>query len=190
MGLEDLAMFRSLREGIVLYPSDAVSCERLVELAAEHPGMVYLRTTRGGTPVIYSADDEFTIGGCKVVRSSETDRATVIGAGITLHEALAAQEELAGEGIPVRVIDLYSVQPLDRDTLETAARETGVVITVEDHHAAGGIGEAVAAALAGTPMRFRSLAVRIKPRSGKPPELLSLEGIDRAAIAETVRALI
>ena len=189
MGLEDLAMFRSLREGIVLYPSDAVSCERLVELSAEHPGMVYLRTTRGGTPVIYSADDKFTIGGCKVVRSSETDRATVIGAGITLHEALAAQEELAGEGIPVRVIDLYSVQPLDRDTLKTAARETGVVITVEDHHAAGGIGEAVAAALAGTPMRFRSLAVRTKPRSGKPPELLSLEGIDRAAIAETVRAL-
>jgi transketolase len=190
MGLEDLAMFRSLREGIVLYPSDAVSCERLVECAAAQPGMVYLRTTRGATPVIYSEGDAFTIGGSKVLRTSEKDRATVVAAGITLHEALAAHAELAGQGIAVRVIDLYSIQPLDAATLEAAARETGVVITVEDHHPAGGIGEAVAAALAGLPLRFRSLAVREKPRSGKPQELLALEGIDRHAIAGAVRALI
>jgi transketolase len=190
MGLEDLAMFRSLRDGIVLYPSDAVSCERLVECAASHRGIVYLRTTRGRTPVIYSADEAFGIGGSKVLRSSSSDRATVVAAGITLHEALAAQEELAGRGLPVRVIDLYSVKPLDRETLSTAARETGALITVEDHHAAGGIGEAVASTLAGTPMRFRSLAVRAKPKSGKPPELLALESIDRAAIVEAVQSLI
>jgi transketolase len=189
MGLEDLAMFRSLRDSVVLYPSDAVSCERLVERAAAHRGIVYLRTTRGGTPVIYSAEDEFTIGGSKVLRSSDHDRATVIAAGITVHEALSAQEDLMGEGISVRVIDLYSVQPLDRGTLEGAARDTGAVVTVEDHHAAGGLGEAVASALAGIPMRFRSLAVRTKPKSGKPQELLSLEGIDRSAIADAVRAL-
>ncbi len=190
MGLADLAMFRSLRDGVVLYPSDAVSCERLVECAAAHRGMVYLRTTRGATPVTYSPDETFRIGGSKVLRSSSNDRATVVAAGITVHEALAAQEELAGKGISVRVIDLYSIQPLDRETLETAARETGVLITVEDHHAAGGIGEAVASTLAGTPMRFRSLAVRTKPKSGKPPELLALEGIDRAAIVEAVQALL
>lgn len=190
MGLEDLAMFRSVRDGVVLYPSDAVSCERLVEAAAAHRGIVYLRTTRGGTPVIYSADEAFHIGGCKMLRPSGNDRATIVAAGITLHEALAAQEELAGREIPVRVIDLYSVKPLDRETLESAARDTGVLVTVEDHHAAGGIGEAVASALAGIPMRFRSLAVRTKPRSGKPQELLALEGIDRAAIVEAVQALL
>jgi transketolase len=190
MGLEDLAMFRSLRDGVVLYPSDAISCERLVECAAGHRGIVYLRTTRGGTPVIYTAQEEFTIGGSKVIRSSDDDRATVVAAGITVHEALAAHEDLAGEGISVRVIDLYSVRPLDRETLERAARETGAVVTVEDHHAAGGLGEAVASALAGTPMRFRALAVRAKPHSGKPQELLGLEGIDRASIADAVRALL
>jgi transketolase len=190
MGLEDLAMFRSLRDGVVLYPSDAVSCERLVECAAGHRGIVYLRTTRGGTPVIYSAQEEFAIGGSKVLRSSDHDRATVVAAGITLHEALAAQEDLAVEGISARVIDLYSIQPLDRGTLEGAARDTGAVVTVEDHYAAGGLGEAVASALAGTAMRFRSLAVRAKPKSGKPQELLSLEGIDRSAIADAVRALV
>lgn len=190
MGLEDLAMFRSVRDGVVLYPSDAVSCERLVEAAAAHRGIVYLRTTRGGTPVIYPADEAFHIGGCKMLRPSGSDRATIVAAGITLHEALAAQDELAGREIPVRVIDLYSVKPLDRETLESAARDTGVVVTVEDHHAAGGIGEAVASALAGIPMRFRSLAVRTKPRSGKPQELLELEGIDRAAIVEAVQGLL
>jgi len=190
MGLEDLAMFRSLRDGVVLYPSDAMSCERLVECAADHPGMVYLRTNRGSTPVVYTADEVFRIGGSKVLRASSDDRATLVAAGITLHEALAAQQALADKGISVRVIDLYSVQPLDRETLESAARETGALITVEDHHAAGGIGEAVAAALAGTPMRFRSLAVRRKPKSGKPAELLALEGIDRAAIVEAVQALL
>jgi len=190
MGLEDLAMFRSVRDGVVLYPCDAVSCERLVECAASHRGIVYLRTTRGGTPVIYSAEDRFRIGGSKVLRSSGNDRATVVAAGITVHEALAAQEELEGNGIRVRVVDLYSVQPLDRETLEAAAKETGALVSVEDHHVAGGLGEAVASALAGTTMRFRSLAVRTKPRSGKPQELLSLEGIDRTAIVDAVRALI
>jgi transketolase len=190
MGLEDLAMFRSVRDAVVLYPSDAVSCERLVERAAGHKGIVYLRTTRGGTPVIYSAEDQFTIAGSKVLGASDEDRAAVVAAGITLHEALAAQEELAGKGIRVRVIDLYSVQPLDRETLQAAARDTGAIVTVEDHHAAGGIGEAVAGALAGTPMRFTSLAVRRKPRSGKPQELLAMEGIDRKAIVDAVEAIV
>jgi transketolase len=190
MGLEDLAMFRSLLDSVVLYPSDAVSTERLVERAAEHDGIVYLRTTRAGTPVIYTADEDFEIGGSKVLRASDDDVATVVAAGITLHEALAAHETLQGDGIAIRVIDLYSVKPLDRATLLDAARATGVVITVEDHWEEGGIGEAVAATLVGTPVRFRSLAVRFKPRSGKPGELLAFEEIDRAAIAKAVRDLV
>ncbi len=189
MGLEDLAMFRSLLGSVVLYPSDAVSTERLVERAAEHDGIVYLRTTRAGTPVIYTAEEDFQIGGSKVLRASDDDVATVVAAGITLHEALAAYEILQGDGIGIRVIDLYSVKPLDRATLSEAARATGVVITVEDHWEEGGIGEAVAATLVGTPVRFRSLAVRSKPRSGKPGELLAFEEIDRAAIVKAVREL-
>jgi len=190
MALEDLAMFRAVNECVVLYPADAVATERLVECAAEHSGMVYLRTTRAKTPVIYSPQDEFVVGGSKVVRSSGTDAATVMAAGITLHEALAAADRLAAEGLAIRVVDLYSVKPLDRATVLAAARETGAVVVVEDHWAEGGLGEAVASVLVGTPVRFRSLAATTRPKSGKPAELLAFEDIDRDAIADAVHALV
>jgi len=190
MGLEDLAMFRAVREAVVMYPSDAVSCERLVECAAEHDGISYIRTTRGATPVIYSPEDEFHVGGSKVLKSSADDVATVVAAGITLHEALAAHDALAAEGLPVRIIDLYCIKPIDAVTLVEAANETGAVITVEDHHAAGGIGEAVAAALGSVNVTLRSLAVRSKPKSGAPEELLAYEKIDRTSIADAVRGLV
>ncbi len=187
MGLEDLAMFRALLDSVVLYPCDAISCERLVERAAEHRGMVYIRTTRGATPLLYSPETSFRIGGSAVLRSSDEDAATVVAAGITVHEALEAYKILAGEGIRIRVIDLYSVKPVDEDTLREAAAATHAVITVEDHRPEGGLGEAVASVLAGTGALFRSLAVRDKPRSGTPQELMACTKIDREAIATAVR---
>ena len=188
MGLEDLAMFRTLPGAAVLYPADAVSTERLVEEAARWEGIVYLRTTRGKTPVIYGADVTFPVGGSKVLRRSGDDAATVAAAGITLHEALAAADLLAEEGIAVRVIDLYSVKPVDRDTLRRAAEETPALVTVEDHYAEGGLGEAVAAAVPGA--RLHILAVRKTPRSGRPEELLDDQDISRGAIVETVKAIV
>lgn len=190
MGLEDLALFRAVPGCAVLYPSDAVSCERLVEAAAGYKGMAYIRTTRMATPILYGPGEAFPIGGCKVPRRSDADRCTIVAAGITLHEALAAADTLAAESIPVRVIDLYSIKPLDAATLLEAARETGFLVTVEDHHAEGGLGEAVLAALAETPTPVRVLAVRRLPRSGKPSELLEYEGISRKAIAATVKSVL
>jgi transketolase len=190
MGLEDLAMFRTILGGVVLYPCDAVSTERLVEAAADHPGIVYIRTTRGGTPVIYGADEKFPIGGSKVLRQSENDAATVVAAGVTLHEALAAYEELKSRNILVRVIDLYSVKPVDRRALREAARATGRIVTVEDHFAEGGIGDAVRSALADAPVPVFSLAVRKKPESGKPAELLDYEQISRTAIVNKVQTVV
>jgi transketolase len=190
MGLEDLAMFRTLLGGVVLYPCDAVSTEKLVEEAANHYGMVYLRTTRGGTPVIYKKEEGFPIGGSKILRQSEKDAVTVVGAGITVHEAIAAYEELQKEDISIRVIDLYSIKPVDEQTLQKAARETKAVLTVEDHYAEGGLGEAVAAALAATGSRVHMLAVRKKPRSGSPGELLDYEGISKKGIIAKVKELL
>lgn len=187
MGLEDIAMFRSILESVVLYPCDAVSAERLVEEAAGHRGIVYIRTTRGGTPVIYDAEEAFPIGGSKSLRKSEKDLATVVAAGITLHEALKAHEVLEKEAIPIRVIDLYSVKPPDEKTLVQAADETRFVITVEDHYPAGGLGEAVRSVLFGLPTPVYSLAVTKKPKSGKPQELLDYEGISSRAIVEAVK---
>jgi transketolase len=190
MGLEDIAMFRTVLNSVVLYPSDAVSTEKLVEEAAKHHGMVYIRTTRQATPVLYPLDEQFPIGSCKVVRKSDQDRITVVAAGITLHEALHAYEELVSEGIPVRIIDLYSIKPLDTVTLREAASRTKAVITVEDHFAEGGLGEAVTAALADSSTSVYSLAVRKMPKSGKPQELLDFEGISRAAIIRKIRELL
>jgi transketolase len=190
MGLEDIAMMRAVAGSTVLYPSDAVATERLVAVAARTPGIVYLRTTRASTPILYSNSERFVAGGSKTVRSSADDRATVVAAGITLHEALKAHAELAREGVAVRVIDLYSVKPLDRDTLLRAARETGAVVTVEDHYPEGGLGEAVARALLGTPCRVRQLAVNALPRSGKPGELLDAYGISARRIIEAVKETI
>jgi transketolase len=187
MGLEDLAMFRAVLNSVVLYPADAVSTERLVEAALKHRGLVYLRTTRMGTPIIYGPEEEFPLGGCKVLRQSGNDLVTVIGAGVTLFEALAAYEELRQEGINVRVIDLYSVKPVDAATLLQAAEVTQCLITVEDHYPEGGLGEAVMAALAPQPVRIYSLAVTRKPKSGKPAELLDYEEISRRAIVTLVK---
>jgi transketolase len=190
MGLEDLAMMRAIAGSTVFYPSDAVSTERLVALAAETPGIVYIRTTRPKTPILYSPEEKFRVGGCKVLKSSETDRVTIVGAGITLHEALKAFEQLKAEGIAVRVIDLYSVKPLDSATLHQAVQETGAILTVEDHYPEGGLGEAVLAALAGEKCAFRRLAVTDLPRSGGPEELMEAFRIDAQAIVNSVTEML
>ncbi len=189
MGLEDLAMFRTMLDGVVLYPADAVSAERLVEEALKHHGTAYIRTSRGATPIIYGPEEQFPIGGCKVLRQSPQDVATVIAAGVTLFEALAAYDELNQEGIRIRVIDLYSIKPVDAATLMDAARATKALITVEDHYPEGGIGEAVRSALAPNPVPVYSLAVTKKPKSGKPAELLDFEEISRQAIVKLVKQI-
>lgn len=189
MGLEDIAMFRTILSGVVLYPSDAVSMERLVEEAARHKGIVYIRTTRKETPVIYSNSEKFAIGGSKVLKRSVKDTVTVIAAGITLHEALKAYEELRREDIYIRVIDLYSMKPVDQATLMEAAGDTKSIITVEDHFAEGGLGEAVQSALAAIAVPVYSLAVRKIPVSGKPEELLDYEGISKEAIIRKVKEI-
>jgi transketolase len=189
MALEDLAMMRAIIEATVLYPSDAVSAERLVEVAARTPGLVYIRTSRPKTPVLYANDEAFPVGGSKTLRSSPKDAVTVVAAGVTLHEALAAHEALAKEGIAVRVIDLYSVKPIDVATLRQAAAETRGFVTVEDHSVWGGIGDAVASAVAGS-ARIEMLGVRTVPRSGKPIELMRAHGLTADAIAAAVRKLL
>jgi len=189
MGLEDIAFFRTILNGVVLYPSDAVSTEKLVEEAARYRGIVYLRTTRMDTPVLYDASEEFPLGGCKVLRQSGADRAVIVAAGLTVHHALAAAETLAKEGIAVGVIDLYSIKPIDEKTLKQAAA-TGLLLTVEDHFAEGGLGEAVRSTLWETGVKVASLAVRKKPKSGKPAELLDFEEISAAAIVEHARRLL
>jgi transketolase len=184
MGLEDLAMFRALVASTVLYPSDAVSAERLTALAAATPGIVYLRTSRPKTRVIYGPGETFPLGGSKTLRSSPKDIAAVVAAGVTVHEALLAHELLAKEGMAIRVIDAYSVKPIDAATLRRAHHETKRVIVVEDHSPCGGLGEAVCSA--GVPARV--LAVRDIPRSGKPGELLRAYGIDATAIVRAATA--
>ena len=188
MALEDLAMMRAVPGCAVLYPCDAVSAARLVEAAAGRDGMVYIRTSRPKTPVIYGPDEEFAVGGSKIVRESPDDAATVVAAGVTLFEALRAHDLLAAEGIPLRVIDAYSVQPVDRRTLVDAARRTGGrLITVEDHYPAGGLGDAVSEAVAADGIVVERLAVRGVPRSGRPDELLERCGISASHIADAVR---
>jgi transketolase len=188
MGLEDIAMFRALINSTVLYPADAVSTERLTQAAAHASGITYIRTTRPKTPVIYGYGEEFPIGGSKVLRSSAEDRLSIVGAGITLHEALAAHESLKQRGIPVRVIDAYSVKPLDVATLSAAARETRGLVVVEDHAIDGGLGEAVAAEV-GAIAPVHRLGVRELPRSGPSRALLDRCGISRGAIEERVLQL-
>ena len=189
MALEDLAMMRAQPNVTVLYPCDGVSTERLVERMAYHPGPAYMRTTRPKTPVIYGPHDTFEIGGLKVLRESAADAATVIGAGITVFEALKAYDELKTQGIHIRVVDLYSVQPVDAATLLRCARETkGRLITVEDHYAGGGIGDAVASAVAAEGFTVRRLAVREIPRSGTPEQLRDRYGISARHIVAAVRS--
>ncbi len=190
MGLEDLAFFRTLLGAAVLYPSDAVSTEKLVEKAAETEGIAYIRTTRMKTPVLYGNDEPFEIGGSKVLKESDSDAATVVAAGVTVHEALEACKTLQESGISIRVIDLYSLKPVDAETLRRAAAETAHLITVEDHFPEGGLGDAVRQALAADGVRVHSLAVRKKPKSGKPRELLDFEEIGAGAIVDKVRELV
>ena len=191
MALEDLAAFRAVHSSIVLYPSDPNQAAALVRLMADHPGIAYMRTHRGATPTIYSADDEFEVGGSRVLRSSEDDQVTLVGAGVTLHEALKAADTLGEAGIAARVIDVYSVKPIDEDTLRQAAAETGAIVTVEDHWPEGGLGDAVLAALAEVEnVRVRKLAVSLMPGSGKPAELLHEVGIDADAIVAAAQDLV
>ena len=188
MALEDLSMMRSVHGCVVLYPGDAVSTHRLVVEMAKHKGLAYMRTSRPKTPVIYGPDEQFPIGGSKVVRQGRNDKAAVIGAGVTLFEALKAYDLLKSEGIEIRVIDAYSVQPIDAKTMTEAGRATGgVIITVEDHYAAGGIGDAVSEAVAPAGYTVRRLAVTELPRSGQPEELIDRFGISARHIVEAVK---
>jgi len=190
MALEDLAAFRAVHGSTVLYPSDGNSTAKLVAEMAEREGIVFLRTTRGATPVLYGADEEFPIGGSKVVRDG--DDVTLVGAGITLHEALKAADTLAEEGVSARVIDLYSVKPIDADTLRAAAEATSGIVTVEDHWPEGGIGEAVLSVFAEAEEgpRVVRLAVSDMPGSGKPDELIAAAGIDAEHIVAAARKLV
>jgi transketolase len=192
MALEDVASLRAVHGSIVLHPADANATAQLLPAMAAHDGIAFLRTLRAATPVLYGPDDGFEVGGSKVPRSSDGDVATVVGMGITVHEALKAADALAAEGIAVRVVDAYSVKPLDAEGIRAAATATGAVVTVEDHWPEGGLGEAVAGALLeeGVSVPFVRLAVAGMPTSGKPDELLAAAGIDAAAIAEAVRGLV
>jgi transketolase len=193
MALEDIAMFRAVHGSTVLYPSDANQTAKLVALAADNPGITYLRTTRADTEVIYPPNTEFEIGGSRLLHASPDDDVTIAAAGITVHEALEAARRLADHGIRVRVVDVYSVKPTDRAGLIEAVTAThGRLVTVEDHWPEGGLGDAVLAALAesGLSLRTVALAVRNLPGSGRPAELLHAAGIDADAIAEAVRSLI
>jgi transketolase len=190
MGLEDLAMMRAVPHSTVLYPSDAVSAERLVVAAAVLKGTTYIRTSRPATPVIYPNTEEFPIGGSKVLRASESDRLTVVAAGVTLHEALAAYETLKAAGIHVRVIDAYSVKPIDaQGILQAAVQTRNTVLVVEDHYYDGGLGDAVLNAVAAHGVRVYKMAVTDVPRSGKPEELLDAYGISARRIVEQVKHL-
>ncbi|CAM3168952.1 transketolase [Corallococcus sp. ZKHCc1 1396] len=194
MALEDLAMMRAVGGSTVVYPSDANQTAKLLAQLVECQGITYLRSTREKTPVLYPASEEFPIGGCKVLRQSDQDVATVVGAGITLHEALKAYALLKEDGVQVRVIDLYSVKPVDVKTLRKAARETqGRILVVEDHWSEGGLGDAVLEAFTGERARLPTvvrLAVKKLPGSGKPDELLSAAGIDAEHIVDSVTSLV
>ena len=193
MALEDLAMMRAVHGSTVLYPSDATSTAQLVAEMAGRGGVVYLRTTRGAYPVLYGPDEAFPVGGAKVVRSSPGDQVTLIGAGVTLHNCLAAADELGSDGISARVLDLYSIKPIDTPTLLQAADATsGRLVVAEDHYPEGGIGEAVLQALsdAGHPAQITHLAVRGLPGSGTPAELIEAAGISAGHIAHAARDLL
>jgi transketolase len=192
MALEDIAMFRAIHDSTVLVASDPNQTAALVEAMLDRSGVVYLRTLRMATPVIYTPDESFPIGGSRTLRSSHHDRVTLLAAGVTVHESLAAADILADHGIHARVIDLYSVKPLDTAAVIEAASETGNIIIAEDHWAQGGLGDAVLETLADadSDARVRRLAVHTMPTSGRPDELLSHAGIDRTWIATAARDLL
>jgi transketolase len=192
MALEDLAAMRAVHGSTVLYPSDGNSGARLTVLMAETDGVVFMRTTRGAYPVLYDPDEQFQVGGSKVLRQSGEDKVALIGAGITLHNCLAAADELEGAGIRARVIDLYSVKPVDVKTLREASRVTGGrLLVAEDHYPEGGLGAAVMEALAADadPPRVVHCAVRGLPTSGTPAELMEAAGISAGQIAAAATEL-
>lgn len=192
MGLEDIAMFRAVPGSTVFYPSDAVSTERAVELAANTKGVCFIRTSRPNTAIIYDNNESMAIGKAKVIRSAAKDQVLVIGAGVTLHEALKAADQLAAAGISVRVLDPFTVKPIDSATVIANAKECGGrIITVEDHYPEGGLGEAVASAVAlERNIIIKKLAVSKVPHSGPPDVLLDVYGISAAKIAEAVKDII
>jgi transketolase len=194
MGLEDLAMMRAVCGSTVLYPCDANQTAHLVQQMVGLKGISFLRTTREKTPIIYPPGEAFPVGKCKVVRRSDKDRVTVVAAGITVRESLEAHDRLQREGIAVRVIDAYSVKPIDRDELHRAARETGgKLVVVEDHWEEGGLGDAVLDAFtgAGGPLpTVVKLAVRKMPGSGTPAQLMAAAGIDADHIMKAVKGLL
>ncbi len=191
MALEDIAMMRAVHGSTVLYPSDGNQTAQLVAAMADLDGISYIRTTRAATPVLYDPAEVFRVGGSRVLRSSDSDVLTIVAAGITVHESLTAVDAMAADGIHVRLIDLYSVKPIDAETLEVAARDTGTIVTVEDHWAEGGIGDAVLAALGGlaSPPRVVKISVQGMPGSGKPADLLAQAGIDAPHIEAAARLL-
>jgi transketolase len=191
MGLEDLAMMRAVTGSLVLYPSDGVAAERLTELMLQHEGIAYLRTSRPKTPVIYGPDEEFVAGGSKVARSADNPRMTVVGAGVTLYEALKAADLLEKDGIAIQVIDAYSIKPIDADGLASAAARTNdTLLTVEDHYPEGGLGDAAAGELSSRGVKVHKLAVTGMLHSGTPEELLERHGISANCIARKVKELI
>ena len=190
MALEDIAIFRAMADCVVLYPCDAVSTERAVELAANHPGMVFIRTSRPKTPVLYDNHHEFALGKANLLRHGDSDKVTVVGAGVTVFEALKAYDQLKAQGTTIRVIDLFSIKPIDTQLLvESARRTNNTIITVEDHYREGGLGDAVASTVSPEGVRVHKLGVHEVPRSGKADELLQHYGISAARIAEKVRSL-
>jgi transketolase len=186
MALEDMAMMRALLHSVVLYPSDPISTVKLVDQLRTHKGLSYLRLTRAKSETLYNADESFPIGGSKVLGEHENDTAVIIAAGITVHEALKAQKQLASDGTNIVVIDAYSVKPLDVETVKKYAEKTGHVIVVEDHYPNGGLGDAVRQALDGMGTKITHLAVGKTPRSGTPAELLRFEEIGAEAIVKTI----
>lgn len=191
MGLEDIAMMAAQPGVVVLYPSDGTSTYRLVEVAANHKGMVYLRAGRPKSPILYGPEERFQIGGSKVLRQSASDILTIVAAGVTLFEALKAYDQLNASGVAVRVVDLYSVSPIDRATLIDCARAThSRILTVEDHYAHGGLGDAVLSAVGAEGIKVHKLAVRAIPHSGKPDELVDHFGIGTRSIVETAKQII
>jgi len=195
MALEDLAMMRAVHGSTVLYPCDGNQTAKLVAAMADLPGISYIRTTRANTPILYQPEDDFPIGGSRVVRGGDAgDRVTVVAAGITVHESLKAADELAKGGVKIRIIDAYSVKPLDARGIAKAVRETGGrIVIVEDHWPEGGLGDAVVSGLVALGVKdiaLRHLAVRDMPTSGKPAELVEAAGIGARDIAAAVRALL
>jgi transketolase len=192
MAVEDLAMFRAVNGSTVLYPADGTSTVKLVATMCDLEGISYLRTTREATPVLYDAAEDFPVGGSKTLAATDHDAVTLVGAGVTVHQSLAAHDVLGAEGISARVIDCYSVKPIDVATLRRALLETNALVVAEDHRVEGGLGDAVLDALAEGELHGRvvKLGVRDMPGSGTPEELRAWAGIDAASIADATRRLV